>query len=238
MHRGNMKIGNQYSDILDNFTENYSKIVQTLIRSTSVQAENDIQPKPSYADFLDKFSRHQIEATRKDSIKEQIFKFVTTENNRDNHLCELILRKVADRYKIKLTHYSGSFDYAGYQAIWHFADSEEKTADQVFTTLTHVLNDIKRQHNVSQKHSVALAPIIREAVKTVAETHQYRKNILSLDEGDLQQGESDWQQTIYGSKYPEYQEEPKQEKLSGYHEKANIKRTSYVGRNTKITEEI
>ena len=171
-----MKTGNQFSEILDNFTENYSKLVQFLMPKTTAQTENPTVQADSYDDFLDKFARHQIEATRKNSLKERSFKFVTTENNRDNHFCELILRKVADRYKIKLTHYSGSFDYAGYQAIWHFADSEKKTADQVFGTLSHVLNDIERQHNASQKHGVALAPIIREAVKTIAETHQYRKN--------------------------------------------------------------
>ncbi len=232
-----MQTGNRYSDILDNFAENYSKLVQVLIQPTASVQANDLPDQP-YDDFLDKFATHQIETTKKNSIKEQLFKFVTTENNRDNHFCELILRKVADRYKIKLTHYSGSFDYAGYQAMWNFLKSEKKTADQVFTTLAHVLNGIQRQHNASQKHGVALAPIIREAVKTIAESHQYKKNILSLDESDLQQGESDWQQTIYGNKYPAYQEEAKQETLSGNHEKANIKRTSYIGRNTKITEKI
>ena len=232
-----MKSGNHYSAILDNFTENYAKLVQILIPKSAVQDEPIVQSS-SYEDFLDKFAKHRIEATRKNSIKEQLFKFVTTENNRDNHFCELILRKVADRYKIKLTHYAGSFDYAGYQAIWHFAETEKKTADQVFATLTHTLNDIQRQHNESQKHAVALAPIIREAVKPIAENHQYRKNVLSLDEADQLQGEANWQKAIYGNKYPEYQEESKQEMLSGNHEKINVKRTSYVGRNTKVTEKI
>ena len=257
-----MKTGNNYSEFLEKFTQNYKTVAKmhdniatksqelnSLVKEADdaeqlLIGENDhkISPKPTiqtnkkYDDFLDKFARNKI--TDENRIKEEIFKFINTEANRDNHICELILRKTADKYKIKLTHYSGSFDYAAFQSIWHFANNEEKTANKVFDTLTFTINGIKEHHNKNQKHSTSLTPIIREAVKSVAETHQYRKNAVSLDESDLQSGESNWEQTLYGSKYPQYQEDSKQSMFSGNDKKESIKRTMYTGRNSKTTKEI
>lgn len=229
-----MKSGNLYSELLDNFTENYAKVAQMILSQDSEHTFENEPKLAGYEDFLDKFAKKQA----KNVVKAQTFRFLTTESNRDNYHCELILRKIADNYKLKLTHYSGSFDYAALQSVWKFADTEEKLAKSVFDTIVYALDGIKTQHNANTKHPTSLAPIIREAIKPIAEANQYRKQIFSLDESDLQRGENDWQQTIYASRYPEYQEETKQEMFSGNHEKANIKRTSYVGRNSKITEEI
>ena len=188
--------------------------------------------KKSYDDFLDKFAIQD----RKNAVREQVFKFVTTETNRDNHLCELILRKAANEHKIKLTHYSGSFDYSAFQAIWHFKTAETTLANRIFDTIAFTLNGIEQDFNKTQKHGVSLVPVIREAIKPIAETHQYRKNILSLDEADLQQGETNWGDTIYSGRNLDPQEVNK--KTTGYHEKANIKRTVYTGRNSKTTKVI
>lgn len=254
-----MKTGNNYSSFLDEFAQNYramseihaniahkSEELSSLIKEAHeteqilFDTNTDSIPEPPtytrYQDFLDKFAKQKI--ANENRIKEETFKFITTEPNRDNHVCELILRKAAGKYKIKLTHYSGSFDYAAFQSIWHFADNEAKTADKVFNTLALVINEIKNQHNKRQKHSASLAPIIREAVKPIAKAHQYRKNVVFLDENDLQSGESDWEQTIYGSKYPQYQEESKQSMLNDNHNEGAIKRTMYTGRNSKTTKEI
>jgi len=232
-----MKIGNDYSGLLNNFTENYAKIAKMLLNAkadTGDFPENDVTSS-EYDTLLDKFARHRMEADSKTAIKEQLFKFINTEENRDNHLCELILRRVEDSYKLKLTHYTGSFDYAGFQNIWKFAKTEEKLAKQVFDTVVFTINGIKEKHNRGMKHTTTILPMIREAVKTIAESHQKRKNILSLDEKDIQRGESDWEQTLYGNKYPPLQEETRQEMFHGNHEKANIRRTMYTGRNTKTT---
>ena len=227
------KIGNVHSeflsDFLAEFTQNYVKAAAGVMQ-LGIQPSAQLEPD----DFLDKFARSR--AQEKHGIKEEIFKFITTEANRDNHLCELILRKVENELKIKLTHYSGSFDYAAFQAIWHFGSSEEKMASKVFDTLSFTLNGIKQQHNTSQKHSVSLVPIIREAVKTVATSHQYKKKILYLDESDQQQGESNWQQTIYGNKYPSSEDSSKAV-FSDNHPDQTVKRTMYIGRNKKITTE-
>ncbi len=226
-----MKIGNHHSKLLDNFTENYAKIAKMILQH---DFEPEKEPAVDYDDFLDKFVKNQS----KDVIRSQIFRFLTTEANRDNYLCELILKKTADHYKLKLTHYSGSFDYAAFQSIWKFAESEKKLANNVFDSLTYALDGIRSRHNADIKHPTTLVPIIREAIKPIAESHQYRKQILSLDENDLQQGENDWQQTIYGSKYPEYQDESKQAMFSGDHQEEPVKRTMYTGRNSKTIEEI
>ncbi len=232
-----MKIGNLHSDFLDNFLESFT---QNYVKAASAAINfNTTADSPvGYDDFLDKYARSRDQETKKQGIKERIFKFITTEANRDNHLCELILRKADGIPKIKLTHYSGSFDYAAFQAIWHFAKSEEKMASKIFDTIAFTLDGIKKEHNVSQKHSVALAPIIREAVKPIAESYQYRKNILSLDESDLQQGESNWQQTLYGNKYPPLQEISKETMLSDNYPDQPVKRTIYTGRNTKTVREV
>ncbi len=234
-----MKIGNQYSDLLDNFTKNYGEMVKTII-SEHHKYELKEASKPDknhiYSDFLDKFAIQQRKNRDKDTIREQIFKFITTETNRDNHACELILRKLADKYKMKLTHYSGSFDYAAFQAIWNFKTSEQKSAYQAFDTIELILNGIAQDHNKTQKHGVSLVPIIRQAIQLIAESHQQKQHILSLD--DKQQSESNWETLIYGGKYPALQEENKTKLLIGNHEKANIKRTTYIGRNTKVTKEI
>lgn len=232
-----MKSGNLYSELLDNFTENYAKVAKMILNQNSGHTFHNepIQFSAGYDDFLDKFAKNQS----KDVVKSQMFRFLTTEANRDNYRCELILRKIADNFKIKLTHYSGSFDYAALQSVWKFADTEEKLAKSVFDTLAYAIDGIKTQHNSGTKHPTSLAPVIREAIKPIAEAHQYRKQILSLDESDLQRGENDWQQTIYASRYPEYQEETKQEMFSGKHkEEAPVKRTTYTGRNSKTTREI
>ena len=236
-----MKSGNLYSELLDNFTENYAKVAQMILSRDSghkFKNEHKVENEPElagYDDFLDKFARKQA----KDVVKAQTFRFLTTESNRDNYHCELILRKLANHYKLKLTHYAGILDYAALQSVWKFAETEEKLAKSVFDTLVYALDGIKTQHNANTKHPTSLAPIIREAIKPIAEANQYRKQILSLDESDLQRGENDWQQTIYASRYPEYQEETKQEMFSGKHkEEAPIKRTAYTGRNSKTTQEI
>ncbi len=254
-----MKTGNNYNEFLDTFAKNYSIMAKMHANiaeksqelNSLVKEADDTElslievnvPKPNqksenkiYDDFLDKFAKNKI--ADENRIKEQIFKFVNTEANRDNHICELILRKVADKYKIKLTHYSGIIDYAAFQSIWHFSEQEEKTANKVFDTLAFTINGIKEEHNKNQRHSTTLTPMIREAVKSVSEAHQYRKNILSLDESDLQVGESNWERTLYGNKYPEYQEESKQEMLSNNHCEGSVKRTVYTGRNSKTTKRI
>ncbi len=230
-----MKIGNQYSELLDNFTKNYGEMVKTII-SEHHKYEHE-EKTATYDDFLDKFAVQELEKRKSDTIREQIFKFVTTEANRDNNICELILRKIANQYKMKLTHYSGSFDYAAFQSVWCFQPKEAKLANRIFDTVAFVLNGIKQDYNKTQKHSVNIVPVIREAIKPIAETHQYKKNILSLDEANLQQGETNWEKAIYGNKYPNDQEQS-HEKLMGNHEKANITRTTYKGRNTKIIREI
>ena len=99
------------------------------------------------------------------------------------------------------------------------------------------MNGIQTQHNSDIKHPTTLAPIIREAIRPIAEKHQYHKRILSLDESDIQRGEENWEQTVYGTRYPEYQEETKQEMFYG-HKEEPIKRTAYKGRNSKTTKEI
>jgi len=225
-----MKWGNNCSHFLDNFTENYAKIAKIVMEHDDIDIPESDITIAGYSDFLDKFAKSQS----KDVIKSQVFRFVTTEANRDNYSCEVILRKIADSYKLKLTHYSGSFDYAALQSIWKFAKTEEKLAKQVFETLVYALNGIQKQHNANMKHPTTIAPIIREAIRPIAETHRYKKQILALDEGDLQHSEKNWQQTIYGSKYPELQEESKQDKFSGRHNEEVVKRTMYTGRNTKI----
>lgn len=234
-----MKTGNNYSALLDSFIQKYEALAET--HANIVTKSQELRSLVKDADEAEQVlagtdcpitrSSLKVESADRNRIKEQIFKFVSTESNRDNHICEVILRKTADKYRIKLTHYSGSFDYAAFQSIWHFANNEEEAAHKVFATLARVLNDIKQEHNSSQKHSVALVPNIREAVKTIAESHRHKKNILSLDENDLQRGESDWQQTIYGSKYPAYQEESKQEMFSGGHNET-VKRTMHTGRSS------
>ncbi len=231
-----MRSGNLYSELLDNFTENYAKVAQMILSQDSGHTFED-KPKQlvaGYDDFLDKFAKKQA----KDVVKAQMFRFLTTESNRDNYHCELILRKIADNYKLKLTHYSGSFDYAALQSVWKFAETEEKLAKSVFDTLAYAIDGIKNQHNSDTKHPISLAPIIREAIKPIAEANQYRKQILSLDESDMQCGEHDWQQTIYGSNYPKYQEETKQEMFNSSHDEGAVKRTAYTGRNSKTTREI
>ena len=47
-----------------------------------------------------------------------------------------------------------------------------------------------------------LTPIIREAIKPIAQSHHYKTNIPSLDENNKLVRETDWRETIYGSKYP------------------------------------
>ncbi len=255
-----MKTGNNYSEFLESFTKNYSTMAKihaniadkskelnglvqeasdaedTLIGDGSSKPEPRVAEKTGYEDFFDKFAKNKVGNDNR--IKERIFKFVNTEPNRDNHYCELILRKIADKYKLKLTHYSGSFDYAAFQSIWHFSNQEQKTADKVFDTLAFAIDGIKKDHNENQRHSTSLTPMIREAVKPVAETHQYRKNAVHLDESDLQSGESNWEQTLYGTKYPEYQEESKQSMFNSNHDEGSVKRTMYTGRNSKTTKEI
>lgn len=199
-----------------------------------------VERPPQINDII-KISSTKIAAANKfikGTINKRSFEFVNTESNRDNYLSELVLRKTGNKLKIKLTHYSGSFDYSAFQAIWHFEPNEIKTAEQVFDTVAYMIDGIKEQHNMNQKHPTTLVPIIREAIKPVAESHQYRKNILSIDESDLQPGEADWQQTIYGNKYPAYQEESKQEMFNYDHLDAPVKRTMYTGRNTKESKEI
>ena len=229
------------SEELNSLVKEADDVESTLIGENSLTTK--ITPTADVAktiqlpeDFLDKFAKNKI--ADENRIKEQIFKFVNTEANRDNCISELILREVDDKFKIKLTHYSGSFDYAAFQSIWHFAKNEEKTANKVFDTLKFAINGIKEEHNKNQKHSTSLTPIIREAVKSIAETHQYRKNIISLDESDLQTGESNWEKSIYGGKYPEFQEESKQEMFDKNHNEGSIKRTMYTGRNSKTTKVI
>ncbi len=232
-----MKIGNLHSEFLDDFLNNFT---QNYVKAAAAGMRLDAQSisQPEYDDFLDKYARSRAQEATKQGIREQIFKFVNTEANRDNHLCELILRKASGKHKIKLTHYSGSFDYAAFQAIWHFNKSEEKLAGKIFDTLAFTLDGINKEHNSSQKHSVALAPMIREAVKPIAESHQYRKNAVALDESDLQSGESNWEQTLYGNKYPPFQEESKQQMFNSSHNEGSVKRTMYTGRNSKTTKEI
>ncbi len=175
-----------HSELLDNFTENYAKIAKMILHRDFSQPETT-PADTGYDDFLDKFAKKQAI----DVVKSQIFRFLTTEANRDNYLCELILRRTADHFKLKLTHYSGSFDYAAFQSVWKFAGKEEGLAKRVFDTITYALDGIKKQHNANVKHPTTLVPIIREAIKPIAETHQYRKQILSIDESDLQHGEND-----------------------------------------------
>lgn len=174
----------------------------------------------------------------KQTLRKRSFEFINTESNRDNYLSELILRKTGGKYKIKLTHYSGAFDYAAFQSIWHFGSNEFKMAQQAFDTISYALDGIKERHNITLQHPTNLVPIIREAIKPVAEAHQYRKNILSIDESDLQSGESDWQQTVYGNRYPPYQEESKQQMLSNNHPQYPVRRTRCRGRNSRTTQVI
>jgi len=254
-----MKTGTNYSEFLDEFTKNYNAMAKiheniaakfaelnsllkeaneadALLINTSQNEEKTAETQKTYSDFLDKCAKNKV--TSEDRIKEARFKFVNTEPNRDNHICELILRKTSDKYKIKLTHYSGSFDYAAFQSIWHFSNREEKTANKVFDTLEFALNGIKDEHNKNQKHSSSLTPMIREAIKPIEENHQYNKNSVTLNESDLQQGESNWQQTLYGNKYPQYEENSKQELFNGKHSEGKTKRTFYTGRSSNITKEI
>lgn len=245
-----MKIGNNHSDLLDSFvekyskndlsslTENYAKIADVVLgkfldRILPIK-ETKVKEPYKYDDFLDKFAVKESE----NIIKSQAFRFFTTEANRDNCICELVLRKQADHYKLKLTHYVGSFDYAAFQSVWKFSESEKKLSQRVFKSLAYALDGIKNQHNADIKHPITIVPIIREAIKPIAESHQYRRQILAVDEIDLQQGEHDWEEAVYGTRYPEFQDENKQAMFSGDHTQQPAKRTMYTGRNSKITEEI
>lgn len=236
-----MKTGNNFSELLNNFTENYAKIAKMLLNA---EVNDEHIPKieeatSKYISLIDKFARSRSSDISKNAISERIFKFINTENNRDNHICELILRKTDEKFlKLKLTHYTGSFDYAGFQHIWKFKKNEEDFAKKVFSTISLAINSIKDKHNSERNPASTLVPMIREAVKPIAPTYQFKKQILSLDESDLQRGENNWQQAIYGNKYPELQEESKQEKFSGNEKHETFKRTMYVDRNTKVTKEI
>ncbi len=155
------------------------------------------------------FSNEMMEKTaswlsnkKSSSIRKRAFEFINTESNRDTYLCELLMRKIANKYKIKLTHYSGILDYAAFEAIWSFDTSQESVASRVFETLSYTLEGIKENYNRTMMPAGMLTPMIREAVKPVAESNQFKTNILSLDEGTKVGGEIDWREAIYGQKYP------------------------------------
>ncbi len=176
----------------------------------------------------------RIEA-KKEKIKKRSFEFISTESNRDTYLCELVLRRVEDVYKIKLTHFAGILHYPAIEILWQFNDREGQLASTVFETVAYTLEGIREDYNRSMSHPLTLTPIIREAVRPVSETHRLKTNIPSLDEREYMPGEANIEQIIYGNRYPAYSESNKTQHhfYQGNQTEPVVKRTMHRGRSRK-----
>lgn len=184
-------------------------------------------------------SSSQIISTAGFRPRSKTFEFICTESNRDKYLCDLILRKTKNNYKLKLTHYAGILEYPAFQVSWIFKQGEEDFAIRVADLIEREIERIQENHNQSMKHPTNLTPIIREAIRPIAVHHRIEKYAVPLREIDIVSGESDWEQSVYGNRYPEYTEGIQEQFVKDdNHPKESIKRTLYKGRNKKVTKKI
>jgi len=114
----------------------------------------------------------QIVSTTGFQPRNKTFDFICAESNRDQHLCNLLLNKIKNIYKLKISHCIGVPEYPILQVVWIFRKRERESAIKVADLIESKLEEIQENHNQGMEHPANLAPIIREAIQSIAVNHR------------------------------------------------------------------
>lgn len=165
------------------------------------------------------------------SNRKHIVEFINTENNKDNYFCELYLRKVKRKVKIKLILYTGILDYAAFEEIWVFRKDQNELALDVYYDILKELDNVQAQYNSTMVPSSNIMPMIRNKIKDIGPKFKRKTNVPSLDRSKSNVIAEDWRETIYGTKYPD---QPKHgiTNFSGDQEQAPLSRKTYQTRQS------
>ena len=125
----------------------------------------------------------------------------------DSYTVKIYLSKTNDNITISLMTNHSYLGTAQYCVFWAFDMNEEKHAIEIYKKLNKAVEEVVKVFVQEQKPTSLFDPALRAKVQIVDDRHLIRTNIPSVNYSYDIDYDQNWDQNIYGPRYPKYKEE-------------------------------
>jgi hypothetical protein len=120
----------------------------------------------------------------------------------DRYEIDINLRETFDGYSTGCLILHSHIGVASYTRYWHYNKNEYETASKVFDTISKIATEIRDEIQKNKIPPSNLGGMFRDGLKDVDNIHKETSGIPWVNNAHSLDYESDFRESIYGSRYP------------------------------------